>query len=405
MSIVHIPRRFTRNAWGGTETCITQIAKAQNQLGLNAKIFTTQALDDVAKEDIQGISVTRFPYFYPMLGLSKQAKQQLDYCGGNLFSTGLFQGLLKQKKLRMLHAHTGNRVGAIVRTVAKLRNCPYVITLHGGKPADVQAQPLNKTNKVFEWGRALGAIMGSHKVLKDAAAVICVDKSQAVWLKTEHPEIKSCYLPNGVDHQFFSTPTQHNLRQHYGIDQHQKLILQVGRIDPQKNQLFMLSVFARLLQNSPNTVLMLVGPCTNQGYLKQLRAAINHQGLNQKVKIISDLQHDDTLLAAAYQQADVLCLPSVHEPFGLVILEAWSAKLPVVAAKLGGICSFAEHGKDSLLLATDDIESWTRAIELHLRQPDYAKTQAFNGYSKTKQHYDWSVINHRLLDLYREVLS
>ena len=65
MKSIQVPRRFTRHAWGGTETVVLETSKRLNAFGHEAKIFCPSALDPVREENIEGVSVTRLPYFYP----------------------------------------------------------------------------------------------------------------------------------------------------------------------------------------------------------------------------------------------------------------------------------------------------------------------------------------------------
>ncbi|MFY9975498.1 MAG: glycosyltransferase, partial [Chromatiaceae bacterium] len=132
MKIVQIPRRFVTHEWGGTETTILQTSRALQQAGHQVSIFTSLALSDRREEQIQGVPVRRFPYSYPFFGLTADDRRDMDKKGGNLLSLSLLLGLVREPGVDVLHAHTGKRVGGIVRTAARLRGIPYVVTLHGG---------------------------------------------------------------------------------------------------------------------------------------------------------------------------------------------------------------------------------------------------------------------------------
>ena len=70
MKIIQVPRRFVVSEWGGTETTILQTSRALQRAGHEAAIFTSLALSDQRREEIQGVPVRRFPYSYPFLGLT-----------------------------------------------------------------------------------------------------------------------------------------------------------------------------------------------------------------------------------------------------------------------------------------------------------------------------------------------
>lgn len=71
----------------------------------------------------------------------------------------------------------------------------------------------------------------------------------------------------------------------------------------------------------------------------------------------------DEEVGGAYHGADVLVLPSIHEPFGIVILEAWASGLPVVATRVGGVVDLVNHGHDGLLVDSSDDVGLAGAIE------------------------------------------
>ena len=78
-----------------------------------------------------------------------------------------------------------------------------------------------------------------------------------------------------------------------------------------------------------------MGSVTVEDYLRQIEKEIHKHDLKDKVILIEGFKPDDRCLADAYMAADVFVLPSRHEPFGIVILEAWAAGVPVVAANVG----------------------------------------------------------------------
>src|SRR5438067_13324560 len=93
MRIVHIPRRFVRSDWGGTETVILETSKQLLSLGHQTEILCPRALTKIDRETIGGVTVRRFPYFYPYVGLSEAGRLQMDLKGGNLFSFSLMRAI------------------------------------------------------------------------------------------------------------------------------------------------------------------------------------------------------------------------------------------------------------------------------------------------------------------------
>jgi glycosyltransferase involved in cell wall biosynthesis len=408
MKIIQVPRRFVAEEWGGTETTILQTSRALRALGHDVQICTSLALSTRREETIQGVPVRRFPYTYPFLGLSSQDRLDMDKKGGNLLSYSLLWALAREPGVDLLHAHTGKRVGGIVRTAARLRRIPYVITLHGGffeVPKGEMDQMLAPIQNRFEWGRLFGALLGSRRVLEDAAALICVGGDEYESARRQLPQQRVELLPNGVDCAFFANGDGAAFRAAYGIPPDRRIVLCVSRIDYQKNQIGLVEAIAGVVSRRPEVHLLLLGPVTVTSYHQRLLARVRELGLEPRVTLVPGLRSDDPMLRNAFHAADAFCLPSLHEPFGIVILEAWAAGRPVVASRIGGIPSFTRDGENILHADPGDSDQLgQRLIEL-LDHPELATRLAAAGREKARRDYDWSTISKRLLALYADVIE
>jgi glycosyltransferase involved in cell wall biosynthesis len=406
MKIVQIPRRFAIHEWGGTETTILQTSRALKQAGHQVSIFTSLALSDRREELVQGVPVRRFPYSYPFFGLTEDDRRDMDKKGGNLLSLPLLLGLVREPGVDLLHAHTGKRVGGIVRTAARLRGIPYVVTLHGGYfgvPKGEMDQMLAPIRNRFEWGRAFGALLGARRVLEDAAAVLCVGGDEYAAAKARLPGRRVELLPNGVDCEAFAAGDGAAFRAAHGIGPDRRVVLCVSRIDYQKNQIGLVEALARVKEQVADVHLVLVGPVTVEGYRDRLLARIAELALTDCVTLVPGLRPDDPMLPAAYHAAEVFCLPSLHEPFGIVILEAWASGLAVVASRVGGIPSFTRDGEDVLHAEPGDTPDLAARLVQLLRDRALSGRIATAGQAKARRDFAWSAIAARLADLYREL--
>src|SRR5260370_31054985 len=222
----------------------------------------------------------------------------------------------------------------------------------------------------FEWGKALGWWVGARRVLDDAAAILCVGQKEQEEAQRHYPRKKVVQLPNGVDAHRFAAGDGASFRARHGIAADTFVVLTVGRIDPQKNQLLTVRLLAQLLREHVNAHLVLVGHVTNASYEAQLESEIGVLGLSNRVTLIRGLDTHDPALVNAYHAADLFVLPSVHEPFGIVILEAWAAGLAVVASRVGGVPSFCSHGEDGWLVPPGDADSVAPVVRGLSANPD-----------------------------------
>lgn len=407
-SIVHIPRRFVLEDWGGTETFITEVSKRLIQKGHTSSIHTSTALSKRRQETYATIPIKRYPYFYPYLGLTKEKRSRLDKKAGNLFSWSLLKALKKEASLDIIHLHTGKRLGGIGRFAARRRGIPYVISLHGGVyavPAGEASDWTDPLKHTLEWGKILGLLVGSRKVLQDASAVICVGHEEYEAVKKHFPENYVVYLPNGVDIERFSKGDGNAFRDAYAIPRDAFVLLNAARLDPQKNQAALIRSLPKLIEENPRVHLLMLGNITNTNYHNSLLKLIADLDLEEHITIIPGVPYESSDLVNAYHCADVFVLPSLHEPFGMVVLEAWAAGLPVAAASRGGLKKLIKQGETGLLLdpeAQGDSELIASLQNLTADQ-SLRRKLAEAGRKEAVDSYSWEKITDSLISIYRKV--
>lgn len=405
MNIVHVPRRFVQSHWGGTETVILETCRELQTQGHCVRIVTPEALATTRAEVIDGIAVERHPYFYPWFGLDDEARRRLDQKGGNLFSFSLLRALMAAPDLDVIHLHTSKRLGGIVRPVAQRRRIPYVVSLHGGVldvPQEEAASWTEPTKGKTEWGKLLGWWVGSRRVFDDAAAILCLGAEEHRRMAAQYPHVKVLQFPNGVNTRRFASGDGPAFRAKYGIAEDAAVALVMGRIDPQKNQLLAVEAFAAVRTRVPKAHLLLIGHVTNDAYEAKVRTAIREAGLEPHVTLIPGVASSSPDLVNAFHAANAFLLPSIHEPFGIVILEAWAAGLPVAASRVGGIPSFVEQGVDGHLFTSGSAPEMVEALVPLLQPGDRARALAEAGRRKAEEHYSWSSVTTRLIALYEE---
>lgn len=374
-------------------------------MGHRIQVVCPSILTDIRQEEMSGIPVTRTPYFYPYWGLSESSRAKMDKVGGNLFSFSLMRTLMRVPNTDIIHLHTGKRVGGIGRVVARRKGIPYVITLHGGfydMPADERAGMMAPTKGAVEWGKVLGWGVGSRRVLDDAAAILCIGRKEQKEVAARFPGKRVEYMPNGVDVKRFSHGDGLRFRRAQGIPEKARLLVTIARIAPPKNQIFLVKALPALKRIDPNVRGVFVGSVNDRDYFTELMRCATELGVSDSVTVVPGLTPEDPLLTDAYHAADVFVLPSAHEPFGIVVLEAWAAGRPVIASRVGGIPDFVDDGVNGLLFDPDDLDGFIRAYESLTMERAHALSKAARA--KVEQ-YDWDIITKRLIDTYKTTIA
>ena len=404
--ILHIPRRFALDEWGGTESVIFNLCKQQLASGQQPEIHTPPALAPTPREVWRNIPIRRYRYCYPFLGLSQAEIFALDKKGGNLLSLDLFWHLLAAGGVRIYHAHVLKRMGGAVMTAARLRRKPFVVTLHGNvfdvPPAEAAAV-VEAQQGHFEWGKPFGALFRSRHLLEEADAVLCVGFSEYEKARTALSHDRVFHLPNGVTPDAFANGNRAAARHTLGWPDDAIGFGCLSRIDPQKNQLLLVEAFAALVAAEPQRTfrLLLGGPVTTPAYLREIQDCIGRHRLEALVTLHPAVEAESSMHRDLLAALDAFVLPSRHEPFGIVILEAWAAGLPVVASNIGGLAKLVSHERDGLHVPAGDAAALTAALARLAADPGLRHALAAAGHAKMASLYTWQAVNTRQEEIYK----
>ena len=384
MRVAHILRKYNPAEWGGTETAVKQLLDGLQQQGIRNTVYCPRIADAPPHDPIAsaGHEIKRYRATVPVWNITPEQRAQLVSIGGNLWSFQLFFKLLGERGLSVVHTHALNRVGGIGLTVAKTKRIPLVVTIHGGVldlPKSVQQTLAAPLEDGFEWGKFLGAMVRSRHVLKDASAIVTCNPREAELLRQKYPAKRIMVQPHGVPTAKFAEDSRSHALQKWPQLADKQVLLIVGRIDPVKNQGWVLVQFPEMLKRHPNTQLVFAGACTDELYGKALRKEVRRLGLENQVLFTGGLSPDDRALAGLMQLASTMIVPSLSETFGLIILEGWAARTPVISTRTSGATSIMKDGENGLLFSVDKPMELHQAVDRILSSPEEAQRLAQNG--------------------------
>src|SRR4051794_12481118 len=330
MRTVHLLRKLDPEAWGGTETALQRLFEGLREHGVESIVYCPRLEEERGADPLasSGCQVQRFRAFVPVLGMSRQRRRQLVAVGGNLMSFDLISSLWREEEISIIHSHALGRIGAIARTIARQREVPFVVTIHGGVldlPEKLKQSFNAPVEDGWEWGKLFGLLFRSHRVFNDAAAIVtCNPKEAALW-QEKFPTKKVLVQPHGVHVNVYQPDQREQAWAAFPQLRGKKFLLSLGRIDPVKNQGWLLDQAPEILRRNPGLLLVLAGACTDEPYGEMVDRRIQELGLTGRVILTGGLPPHDPRLIGLLQAASALLLPSVSETFGLVLLEAWAA--------------------------------------------------------------------------------
>lgn len=152
------------------------------------------------------------------------------------------------------------------------------------------------------------------------------------------PPDKMVIVPNGIDPDKFENDYDPVPMRRQFAAESEKIILFVGRMVLEKGVQVLLHAAQRILPAAPGTRFLMVG---TGYYLDDLKRIAGDLGVAHNVSWLGYVTDEE--LHTLYKCADVVVIPSLYEPFGIVALEGMAARRPVVTSDAGGLTDFVEH--------------------------------------------------------------
>jgi glycosyltransferase involved in cell wall biosynthesis len=173
-------------------------------------------------------------------------------------------------------------------------------------------------------------------------------------------------------------------------------ILVVGTLEPRKGHKVLINALAAA--GLAGVRLVFAGPTA--GRADELKRLAQHLGIGERLRILGRV--DDALLAGLYRDATLLCMPSFGEGFGLPVLEAMAAGLPVVASDLPAIREVA--GDAAVLVAPGDVDALAGAIRDVIGDQQLSTRLRQNGHKRAPA-FTWDATAEATVRAYRAALG
>jgi glycosyltransferase involved in cell wall biosynthesis len=186
-------------------------------------------------------------------------------------------------------------------------------------------------------------------------------------------------------------------RRRLGLD-HRPLVVFLGRKVEGKGIEKLLEAMPAVWSEVPETVLLLAGQ--SSPYYRELTGKSTPE---ERIRSLDDFPEEEKndLLAAA----DVLALPSAIESFGVVFLEAWAQKKPVIGIDIPAVAALIENGKDGLLVPAGDAPALGAALLRLLKDPELRRSLGEAGAAKVGEQYAAGKVAAGMGDYFRELVE
>jgi len=228
---------------------------------------------------------------------------------------------------------------------------------------------------------------------------VCVSQSVARFSVQQGrlSESKVTVIPNGVDFELFDTAEALDLSP-WGISSDAKVILYVGRLDPQKAPGDLLTAFAGFAERVSDFHLLLVGDGPLKAVLQQ---RVSQLPCASRIHFAGWQSQIPELMKAA----DCLMLPSLWEGMPNVVLEAMASGLPVISTDVDGVSELIQPGEQGTLVTPGSPREIQEALlDLSTRTSVYQK-MAGNAQDTVKKEFTWNSIAQKYEQIYEKILA
>ena len=384
---------------GGMNIYVVESAERMAAMGVSVDIFTRRHnpdLPDTVKLS-PGVRVRHLD-----IGAFSATKEELPALIPNLSEA--FLAVFENEKYDVLHSHYWIS-GKVAMPVAKKFGIPLAHTMH------TMARVKNMNLAEGERPEPMIRVQGETQVVAAADALIANTDAEAASLVSLYeacPDNVSVVSP-GVDlYTFTAGNGRKAAREAVGLPQDAHILAFVGRIQPHKGPEVLIRAVAEMLNHSPHlrpkliTVIMGGASGSGLGEVERLKDLVSWLNISDVVRFENPVPRGQ--LPQWYRAADLVCVPSYSESFGLVALEAQACGTPVVATAVGGLRTAVADGISGVLVDGHDPRAWSSVLARLLQEPQ-RRVLLSMGAIEHASHFGWDATARGTLDIYDRIIA
>jgi glycosyltransferase involved in cell wall biosynthesis len=271
---------------------------------------------------------------------------------------------------------------------AQQQKIPFCMTpfIHLGVPGD------NQIVRYYAMRHQIDLLRASQRV------ITMTEQESAYVAKRGVPAAQICQIGVGVTPSEVLGGDGERFRNDYGIQG--PLVLYIGVLARDKGAIDTVEALRCLWAQGSTATLVLIG--APMQHFNAYYATLSDE-IKRRIKRFDYAA--DSLKRDALAAADLLTLPSRTDSFGIVFLEAWCYRLPVIGAYAGGIPGVITDDQDGLLVPYGDPSALAVAIQRVLTDHALAQRLGAAGNTKMQQRYTWDRVYHVVRNVYYDLVG
>lgn len=356
---------------GGVETHVRHVARELARAGTAVEVWTVERGEHLGTRTVDGITVRYLPTPLP----ARAGSALLRFAGALPAALLRWREAYRSFRPDVLHVHCFAPNGVYALALHRLTGTPLVITSHGETFMD--------DHGVYERSallrKALRAAIARADVVTAPTQFVLED------LRDRFGLTSGDVVPNGIE---LEAPSGGAI----DLPSARPLLAAVGRVERMKGFDLLLDA---LQTPGLEQVHVAIGGAGSQ--VVALRDQARSAGIMDRVHFLGALTPGQVAMVMA--AADAVVVPSRHEAFGIVALEAWRAGTPLVGSLRGGMPEFVTDGVDGLLVDPTDTRMLASAVTSLLAHPARGDELARAGRAHVAR-YSWPAVADAYLERY-----
>ncbi|UCB56940.1 MAG: glycosyltransferase [Candidatus Omnitrophota bacterium] len=207
-------------------------------------------------------------------------------------------------------------------------------------------------------------------------------------------------LHNCIDSSRFKKPDTGMVREKrnvLGLENDDIVILNTGRLHPQKGQIYLIEAFNLIRKDNQRYKLLIIGKGTIEAELKK---KVNDLGLGDSVIFLKDRKDVPEIMSAC----DIFVFPSLYEGFGIALVEAMASSMPVVASDIAPLREIARNNTEAILVEKENHRMLAQAISELMANKEKRAYLGENARKRAIAAFDASIHVRNLENIYQELI-
>jgi len=261
------------------------------------------------------------------------------------------------------------------------------------------------------YGKHLGQLNPAQLYTRDVERWVCAEADEVICCSNHvrselvgpHYDVspeRISVIPCGVAEDEFEVDCDMPMFRRTFVEPGELLVAYVGRLDKEKGLPLLLECASRICAVNGHVRFALAGGGALEGAIQR---QIEERELQSRVRFLGYLE--GPVLASFYRCADVVVIPSLYEPFGMVALEAMICGTAVVASDTGGLAEIIRHGTNGLLFPPGDAEALCSQVLTLLHDEPLRQHLADEGQAWAGNTCNWDGIARQTLAVYERALN